>query len=87
MNGRLQAAPRIRFGTGEIGQHPGVNLTNSGATALPGDDRAATVFPSREYVYIIELETMQVLWAEQAFFVNPTITQTGMDVLEGYLTE
>ncbi len=56
-------------------------------TVAPGDDRAATVFPSREYVYIIELETMQVLWAEQAFFVNPTITQTGMDVLEGYLTE
>jgi hypothetical protein len=37
------------------------------------------VFPSREYVYIIELETMRVVWAEQALFVDPSITELGID--------
>lgn len=31
-------------------------------TMSPGDDRVQEVFPTRDYVYIIELETMEVVW-------------------------
>jgi hypothetical protein len=54
-------------------------------TVRPADDRTLIVFPSREYVYIVELDTMQVLWAEQALFTDPTITEQGIAALLEYL--
>lgn len=48
-------------------------------TVRPGDDRTNVVFPSREYVYIIDLTDMTVVWAEQALFTDPTITALGFD--------
>jgi hypothetical protein len=50
-------------------------------TVRPGDARGPLVFPSREYVYLIELESMEVVWAEQALFTDPSITEKGIDAL------
>jgi hypothetical protein len=49
------------------------------ATVRPGDARTKLVFPSREYVYIIDLSSMKVVWAKQALFSDPTITSLGFD--------
>lgn len=54
-------------------------------TVRPADERTPLVFPSREYVYIVELDTMQVVWAEQALFTDPTITEQGIEALLEYL--
>lgn len=51
------------------------------STVRPNDERTSVVFPSREYVYIVELSTMQVIWAKQALFTDPTITEDGIDAL------
>lgn len=45
------------------------------------DDRARNVFADREYAYIIDLWTMQVVWREQALFTTPTIVDIGIDTI------
>ena len=50
------------------------------------DARTREVFSDREYAYIIDLETMQVVWQTQALFSSPTITELGIDkILLDYL--
>jgi hypothetical protein len=56
-------------------------------TVGPGDDRTLLVFPDREYVYIVEMQTMEVVWALEAAFSDPSVTETGIDALLGFLAE
>jgi hypothetical protein len=56
-------------------------------TVGPGDDRTLLVFPDREYVYIVEMQTMEVVWALEAAFSDPSVTESGIDALLGFLAE
>lgn len=47
--------------------------------APASDGRAAEIFSVRETGYIIDLETMEVVWRENALFGNPTIATIGID--------
>ena len=48
-------------------------------TVGPVDDRARQVFADREWGYIIELETMTVVWTRQALYSSPTISDFTID--------
>ncbi len=54
-------------------------------TVRGADARTEAVFPSREYVYIVELESMKVVWAKQALYSSPSITEEGVKALLDYL--
>lgn len=49
----------------------------------PVDDEAARVFPQREWVFVLRLDTMQVVWREQvSLYATPTTSQLGVAQLE-----
>ncbi|HSC87263.1 MAG TPA: hypothetical protein VLC09_08340 [Polyangiaceae bacterium] len=55
-------------------------------TVAPGDERVREVFPSREHAYIIDLETMQVVWRHSGLFENPsTVDRAVSTLLSQYL--
>lgn len=57
-------------------------------TMVPGDETVRRVFPDRDFVYIIDLETMEVVWQEQGPSLDPTTTQIGaQQLLASYLSE
>jgi|GEM_PF-2201675 len=62
----------------------GSDLTVSTVREIEGG-RVRAVFPSREYVYIIDLASMQVVWRKQALFSSPTITEEGLSGLRDLL--
>jgi hypothetical protein len=50
------------------------------------DARTREVFADREFAYIIDLSTMQVVWRQQGLFTTPTIVDVGIDkILADYL--
>ena len=56
-------------------------------TVTPGDDRTRTVFPRREYIYLVDLDTMQVVWRAYGFSNDTTIGQLLVDELERSLSD
>lgn len=54
-------------------------------TVRAADERTAVVFPAREYVYLIDLASMKVVWAERALFSDPSIAALGIEELLTYL--
>jgi len=50
-------------------------------TVAPGDERVREVFPTREYAYIIELETMEVVWRHFGLYERPTTVWYSVDAL------
>ncbi len=63
-----------------------VKTSDLTVTTVRGADlRTEAVFPSREYVYIVELESMKVVWAKQALYSSPSITEEGVEALLDYL--
>jgi hypothetical protein len=54
----------------------------------PASERVATVFPQREWGFILRLDTMQVVWRTQvALYATPTVSGQGVDELERRLGE
>lgn len=50
------------------------------------DARTREVFADREYAYIVDLSTMQVVWREQGLYATPTIADVAVDkILADYL--
>lgn len=54
-------------------------------TVREADARTRIVFPAREYVYIVDLKTMEVVWRKQAVFSSPSITEEGLAELRSRL--
>lgn len=52
-------------------------------TVAPGDDRVREVFPSREHAYIVELETMKVVWKHSGLFERPSTVERAVSALLG----
>lgn len=50
-------------------------------TVGPIDDRTRQVFADREFGYVIDLETMTVVWRRQALFSTPTISDLAIEAL------
>jgi hypothetical protein len=48
-------------------------------TAIPGDDSVREVFPDRDFVYIVDLETMKVVWRAEGPSLNPTTSEIGAE--------
>jgi hypothetical protein len=48
-------------------------------TVGPVNERARQVFTDREYAYIVELETMTVVWRHNMLYGNPTIVDQAID--------
>jgi hypothetical protein len=65
-------------------EYGGLTFSTSG----PGRDKTRQVFPDREHVYVIDLDTMQVVWTDQGLYNNPSVAQLGLEQLLGdYLQE
>jgi hypothetical protein len=57
-------------------------------TVIPGDESVRRVFPDRDYVYIIDLRTMEVVWQEEGPGRNQATTEIGaQEMLVHYLSE
>ncbi len=57
-------------------------------TVLPGDNAVRRVFPDQDFVYIIDLESMEVVWQQEGPSIDPTTTQIGArEILASYLTD
>lgn len=54
-------------------------------TARPASNRGSEVFASREYGYIVDLTTMQVVWSERALYSSPSIVERAAAALEDWL--
>lgn len=50
-------------------------------TLAAGEDRVTEVFVDRDYVYIIDLETMTVVWTGHDPGISPAITEIGAEVM------
>ncbi len=48
-------------------------------TVGPVDDRAREIFPEREFAYIVDLATMEVVWRGEGLYATPTITTQAVD--------
>jgi hypothetical protein len=58
----------------------GLEASVMGATS---DGRTTSVFPEREWAYILRLDTMQVVWRQQvALYATPTSSRVGLDQLK-----
>lgn len=58
------------------------------STMGPGDDRLRSVFPTRDMVYIIELETMKVVWRQDGPKNGRAASETGsLEILSEYLAK
>src|SRR5690606_36353555 len=44
-------------------------------TVIPGDDYVREVFPDRDHVYIVDLETMEIIWRAEGPSTNPAVTE------------
>jgi hypothetical protein len=66
-----------------------VELNDLEVTTMgPGDDRLRSVFPTRDMVYIIDLETMTVVWRQDGPQNGRAASETGaLEILSGYLAE
>ena len=53
---------------------------------VPGNERALAVFDQREFAYVIDLETMKVVFAEHVgIYTNPSAAVVVMDKLEEFI--
>lgn len=54
----------------------------------PVDDEAARVFPQREWMFVLRLDTMQVVWRQQvSLYATPTTSQLGVERLEALVAQ
>ncbi len=60
-------------------EYGGLRFTTSG----PGADQTREVFPEREHVYIVDLQSMKVVWTEEGLYNNPSVAQLGIEQLLG----
>jgi len=55
-------------------------------TVIPGDDYVREVFPDRDHVYIVDLETMEIIWRAEGPSTNPAVTEiAAIEMRESWL--
>lgn len=50
-------------------------------TAMPGDEETRKVFPHREYAYLVDLDSMEVIFRTSGFQNETTVAQEAIDEL------
>lgn len=55
-------------------------------TLTPGDERTRIVFPQREHIYLVDLDTMQIVWTAYGFSNDTTVAQRLITELEQSLS-
>lgn len=54
----------------------------------PADERTREVFPDREWVFVVNLETMEVVFRQEvALYVEPRVSEVGLTELERQLAQ